>query len=68
MRVQHRMFKSSFKFWDEICNEAAEFASQIHPDRLISISQSCDHSTGVVVVWYHVGDNRELPYVQKPVE
>lgn len=66
MKVQHRLFKSSFKFWDEICEEAAGFASTIAPEKLISISQSCDHSTGVVVVWYHVDEKGGFPYVQNP--
>ena len=52
MFTQYRMFKSSMKTWQTILNEASDFASSLGPDRLISISQSCDHSTAVVVVWY----------------
>ncbi len=53
MKVCHRIFKSQYRYWDDICTEAADFASTIPADRLISVSQSCDHSTGVVVVWYY---------------
>lgn len=65
MKVKHQIFKSSFKFWDELCTEAAQYASKIPPDRLINVSHSCDHSTGVVVVWYHTDDKAGFPYVQK---
>lgn len=67
MKVHHQMFQSSFKFWDEICSEAAEFASTIPPDQLITITQSCDHSKGVVVVWYYRKDDTGFPYVQKTI-
>lgn len=52
MYAHYRMFKSAMKTWQTILNEAAEFASSIGPGRVISISQSCDQGTGVVVVWY----------------
>ena len=38
MRVQHRLFKSSFKSWDTLCEEAAAFATTIGRERLINIS------------------------------
>jgi hypothetical protein len=35
-----------------LLEEAAEFARQLDPRQLISISHSADNSEGVVVVWY----------------
>lgn len=32
--------------------EAADFATVIGKDRLISISHSSDHGEGVITVWY----------------
>ena len=52
MRTHFKEFKSSTKFWTTMFEEAAEFASTIGQDRLITITQSCDHNTAVIVVWY----------------
>lgn len=52
MQVKFRLFKSSFKSWDDLCAQAAEFASQIGKERLINLSVSEDHNEGVIVVWY----------------
>jgi hypothetical protein len=55
MSVQYKVFRSTFSSWDELFQEASEFASDLGRDRLISISHSCDHSDGVVTVWYWEG-------------
>ena len=58
MRVDFKVFESSFQSWEALFAEAAEFAS--HIDRLISISHS--HAgpglggMGVVTVWYWADD------------
>ena len=52
MRVEYKFFKATLKSWDAMHTEAAEFASSIGKDRLISISHSSDHSEGVITVWY----------------
>lgn len=56
MRVKYKYFKSDFKSWDTLFDEAAEFASTVSPERLIGISHSHGGTTiggtGVVVVWY----------------
>ena len=52
MQVARKYFRSSFTSWESLFAEAAEFASTITPDRLISISHSADRGTGVVAVWY----------------
>lgn len=52
MRVTFQIFKSSFKAWDKLCEEAAQFASEKGKDRLINIAVSEDHNDGVIIVWY----------------
>jgi hypothetical protein len=46
------MFKSWTKSWDDLCAEAAAFASDVGRERLINISVSEDQNEGVVIVWY----------------
>ena len=52
MKVSYRTFESGFMAWESLFDEAAEFASSLGPECVISISHSCDHSRGVVTVWY----------------
>jgi hypothetical protein len=52
MRVRFRVFQSSFSSWNALFQEAADFATTIAPDHLITISHSEDHNEGVVCVWY----------------
>ena len=52
MQVQFKIFKSAMKSWDDLCAEAATFASDKTRDRLINISVSEDQNVGVIVVWY----------------
>ena len=52
MRVQFRVFRSNLESWENLFGQAAEFASQVGPDRLIGISHSEDTNEGVVAVWY----------------
>ena len=52
MQITFKMFRGTFKSWETLFAEAADFANSIKPDRFISISHSADQSNGVVVVWY----------------
>ena len=52
MRVAFQIFRGSLTTWHDLFGAAAEFASRLDPDRLISISHSSDHSDGVVTVWF----------------
>ena len=54
MQVRHQLFKSAFKSWDSLCDEAAAFATEIGRDRLIniSVSQADSVGQGVIFVWY----------------
>jgi len=51
-RVAFRHFRDRWKSWEELFQEAADFAGTVGPQRLISISHSADQSDGVVTVWY----------------
>lgn len=50
--VKYKVFRSSISSWGQLFSETAEFASQVGPERLISISHSEDNNEGVVTVWY----------------
>ena len=52
MKVKFEVFRSSFKSWESLFQQAADFANSIGPDNLISISHSEDQNEGVVTVWY----------------
>jgi hypothetical protein len=60
MTARHRIFGSSSKSWDTLCEEACAFATEIGRGRLINISVAASGGTnmlglggaGVIVVWY----------------
>ncbi len=56
--VQFEIFKSSFKSWESLFEDAATFADGVGPERLIGISHSEDQSKGVVTVWYWSSEPR----------
>jgi hypothetical protein len=52
MQVRYRVFRGVFTTWEKLFDDAASFASEIGPERLITISQSEGQQEGVVTVWY----------------
>lgn len=54
MTVRYKLFKSSMKSCEALCDEAASFASTVGRDRLvnISVSQADTGGQGVIFVWY----------------
>lgn len=50
--VAFEIFQGMLITWEELFQQAADFASGIGRDRLIGISHSDNHSKGVVTVWY----------------
>ena len=56
MRVHFKVFRSGLSSWETLMEEAATFASEFPPERLISISHSEDSNEGVVTVWYWSAD------------
>jgi hypothetical protein len=52
MRVKYKIFRGTFKSWQTLFDQAAQFASDVGPERLITIAHSADQAEGVVTVWY----------------
>lgn len=52
MSVQFQVFRGVWSSFEALFSQAAEFASALGPERLISISHSEDENDGVVTVWY----------------
>ncbi|MEP6731225.1 MAG: hypothetical protein ABJE10_11330 [bacterium] len=50
--VRYEIFRGTFTSWPDLMAQAAEFATSIGPDNLISISHSEDKDDGVIAVWY----------------
>jgi hypothetical protein len=47
-----KMFRTTLSPWETLFQQAAEFATQLGPGRVISISHSEDDNEAVVTVWY----------------
>jgi len=58
--MQFNMFKSRIKSWDDLFQEAADFARTIGPGRVVSVSHSCDAGVSVVAVWYWEKGSKQL--------
>jgi hypothetical protein len=50
--VQFKTFRGVWSSWNRLFEQAAEFASTISREKLITISHSADRMDGVVTVWY----------------
>jgi len=57
MTVTFKMFRGTMATWDHLFAEAAEFATNLGRERLITISHSEDQQDGVVAVWYWATSN-----------
>ena len=53
MTVKFKRFFETFKPVEELCEEAARFATSLLPDRLINISEGANG----VIVWYWDNEN-----------
>jgi len=51
-RLTYRKFRGRLATWEQLFSEAAAFANEAGPDRIVNISHSADGGDGVVVVWY----------------
>ena len=51
-QVAFHVIRGVWSSWEGLFQEAADFASRLGPERLISISHSEDDNDGVVTVWY----------------
>jgi len=50
--MAYRVFRGLLASWDELFRQAAGFATELGPGKLVSISHSEDDDDGVVAVWY----------------
>ena len=50
--MAYQVFRGTWSSWEDLFGQAASFATEIGPERVISISHSADNSDGVVTVWY----------------
>lgn len=51
-RLDYRVFRGTWATWEELFRQAAAFANELGPERVVSISHSEDKDDGVVAVWY----------------
>jgi len=51
-KVEFEVMRSPVSSWDSLFGKAADFATWIGRDRVISISHSSDDVDSVVTVWY----------------
>ncbi|WP_145099985.1 hypothetical protein [Anatilimnocola aggregata] len=52
MYVQFKVFRSDWHSWEVLFQQAADFLTEIGPERTISVSHSQEGSVGVVSAWY----------------
>lgn len=50
--VRFEVFRGIMASWPDLFQQAAEFATRLGRDRLITIAHSEDQQDGVVAVWY----------------
>jgi hypothetical protein len=50
--ADYKMFRSGLSPWESLFQQAADFATQLGPDRVISIAHSENNGEAVVTVWY----------------
>lgn len=50
--LHYRVFRGVWSTWEELFRQASEFADDIGPEKVVSISHSEDKDDGVVAVWY----------------
>jgi hypothetical protein len=51
-KIAFKIFKSATASWEALFQQAADFASGLGPQELVSICHSEDSNEGVVTVWY----------------
>jgi hypothetical protein len=61
MRVRFEVFRGTFTTWQDLFQEAADFANRLDPRQVITISHSADKGEGVVTVWYWGEDPEPEP-------
>jgi len=52
MQLKHKMFRGTLASWDELFGQAADYCTEVGPERVVNVSHACAGSDGTVVVWY----------------
>ncbi len=52
LRLAYKYFRGTLATWDDLFEQAAEFATETGRERVLGISHSADRGDGVVTVWY----------------
>ncbi len=60
-RLVYKYFRGTWDTWDNLFTEAALFATEVGPERVVGISHSADDSDGVVTVWYWTNTDKAEP-------
>lgn len=50
--ARYQFFRGTWASWATLFDQAAQFATEVGRERVISISHSADHSDAVITVWY----------------
>ena len=51
-RMRFKKFTAIIKSWETVFQEAADFATELGSERVVSISHSEDRGEAIVTVWY----------------
>ena len=60
-KLAYRVFRGTLASWDELFTQAASFATEVGPERVVNISHSADQHDGVVTVWYWAAEGEAEP-------
>jgi hypothetical protein len=60
-RLAYRVFRGTLATWDDLFTQAARFATEVGPERVVNISHSADDQDGVVAVWYWTTEGEAEP-------
>ena len=52
MKLKFQKFSAYIKSWEQVFQEAADFATSVGRENVVSISHSEDHNEAIVTVWY----------------
>jgi hypothetical protein len=54
-----RYFRGTMTSWEALFEQAAEFATRVGVDHVVSISHACAGADGTVAVWYWADEDGE---------
>ena len=64
-KVKFEIVRSPYNSWNTLFQRAADIATLIGKDRVISISHSSDDVDGVVTIWYWASEDTNLLGLQE---